>query len=177
MAVHTDAQKQGDQAVLFRTETVAAGERRYYRDRSQILREVWMPGDGDGGSNYGRTRTDITNKWRFYQSPTDQQKPPPRNVILDDEAVYRIMEHHLATKKDRGEFWECDFTASKGTVLVDRPNRGYDYQPTQAIGALDSRRTAIAQTNAPDWRPERLHRLPFWWRDATRSTECYLSHA
>lgn len=83
-----------------------------------------MPGDGDGEPNYGLARTDVTDKWRFYQSPTSHENPPPRNVILDDEAVFRIMHHHLATKKDRGTFWECDFAKSKGSVLVDRQNRG-----------------------------------------------------
>ena len=103
-------------------------ERSYYRDHKQVKREIWQPGDGDGvylAECYG---SPVTGKrYRFFQSPIGlitRAAEPPKYVILDDLAVYEILQSSFYSRPQRAKFWSHDFGAAHGNVRTDRPNRG-----------------------------------------------------
>ncbi|KAF2724784.1 hypothetical protein K431DRAFT_309906 [Polychaeton citri CBS 116435] len=112
-------------------------ERRTWREPfTGILREIWMPGDGDGNltAEHHDQRVppdDIKQRWKFYQStdfdPTlnrvDVDKAfPPRFVILDDRAAYEILSSNIP-RSHLSEFWGFDFSGH-GAIRSRRPHRG-----------------------------------------------------
>lgn len=111
-------------------------ERRLYMDTrpttvageaTEITRDIWKPGDRDGDINRGHVCGAGTNKWKLFQDPLEAGKIPPKYVVLDDLAVYHVINGHIGTYSQRRNWWQCDFTKTTGNVgrlRKGRPNRG-----------------------------------------------------
>ncbi|KAF2154035.1 hypothetical protein K461DRAFT_277102 [Myriangium duriaei CBS 260.36] len=114
-------------ATTFSTEHIAVGTRKHYRDARKVLREIWMPGDGDGQPKMGTARDQSTNSWRFFQSPIDdslKKNLPPKYVMLDDKAAHEVFQSKFWPRRKRCKYWGLDFVAGSGTLFTGRPNRG-----------------------------------------------------
>ncbi|KAK4502947.1 hypothetical protein PRZ48_006374 [Zasmidium cellare] len=95
----------------------ATTERQFYLERSTGLeREIWRPGDGDGdqGTDYfDRPGPQLPpeKRWRLFQSDLGNitiKNQPPRFVMLDDRAVYEVLESDIPRAK-LAQNWPHEF--------------------------------------------------------------------
>ncbi|KAK4893970.1 hypothetical protein LTR27_007776 [Elasticomyces elasticus] len=110
----------------------ATSKRRYCHDPfSNIKREVWRPGDGDGLENadfHGRIGPPLPpeQRWRLYQSSNAQKvsktNPPPAFVLLDDRAAREVVESDIPARTKLRN-WPWDF-AKNGDIRSRRPHCG-----------------------------------------------------
>lgn len=110
------------------TGMITTPARAHYRDHKQVKREIWQPGDGDGDYSSEYFGGPIRKRWRFFQSSLGPfikgRNEPPKYVILDDQAVYDILQSKLYSRPNMARFWSHDISKSHGNIRNGRPNRG-----------------------------------------------------
>ncbi|KAK5735086.1 hypothetical protein LTR17_008422 [Elasticomyces elasticus] len=110
----------------------ATSKRRYCHDPfTNIKREVWRPGDGDGLENadfHGRIGAPLPleQRWRLYQSSNAEKvsktNAPPAFVLLDDRAAREVVESDIPARTKLRN-WPWDF-AKNGDIRSRRPHCG-----------------------------------------------------
>ncbi|KAK5706048.1 hypothetical protein LTR97_001034 [Elasticomyces elasticus] len=118
-----------DEAVVLDPVT---SKRRYCHDPfTNIKREVWRPGDGDGLENadfHGRIGPPLPleQRWRLYQSSNAEKvsktNAPPAFVLLDDRAAREVVESDIPARTKLRN-WPWDF-AKNGDIRSRRPHCG-----------------------------------------------------
>lgn len=89
---------------------------------------IWQPGDGNGvRDNEFPTKTLFKERYRFFQTdigPIERGiNSPPHFVVLDDKAVWDIMQSKKYTAEERATFWPFDFGCN-GVVRANRRHKG-----------------------------------------------------
>ncbi|KAK6441546.1 hypothetical protein LTR95_002218 [Oleoguttula sp. CCFEE 5521] len=115
-------------------------ERKYWRDPiTSVQREIWRPGDPDGvlETDYFERPpplAPVSERWRLYRStPAKSFKhrisEPPKNVLLDDRALYEVLTSNIP-KLVAAREW-CHDLSGPGKLRATRVHRGRSALPDE----------------------------------------------
>ncbi|KAJ9632188.1 hypothetical protein H2203_000591 [Taxawa tesnikishii (nom. ined.)] len=103
--------------------------RHHYQDKNGVDHEIWRPGDPDGDPKSGFHGDPNAGAipWRLFQHSIGKivkhENEPPKYVLLDDLAVYEVLQSQAFSKKDLSLFWHHDF-GNMGYVRANRAHVG-----------------------------------------------------